>query len=173
MKNEYIVDWPLLKQWTKESHYSGVRLAFFIGWCIFVFVFFVFSFLSIATLMYTSAVLFFTMALFCFYRAFIWNLMIAKQQYRRLAQTYGKDSWVRMIRFTEEAIVIEEENTKIQYNYSDVQEIIEKDEKIYLKVQAKTIIRLYKSKFVDCTWEDCKAKILEKNRNLNNYEQIR
>ena len=50
-----------------------------------------------------------------------------------------------------------------KYNYSDILEIIEKDERIYLRLQAKAIIRLYKSKFVDCTWEECKEKIISNN----------
>ena len=55
---------------------------------------------------------------------------------------------MRTISFEENGIVIKEEKTETKYNYSDILEIVEKDEGIYLRLQAKTVIRLYKSKFV-------------------------
>ena len=70
------------------------------------------------------------------------------------------------IRFEDNEIVIKEENIETKYNYSDILKIVEKDEIIYLNLPAKTVIRLYKSKFVDCTWEKCRAKILENNPNV-------
>ena len=166
MRNEYIVDWQLLKKWTNESRYSGIRLVFFIVWCVLFAGSLVFTVLSIATNMNTNAFYFILIALFSFYRAFLWNIMIAKQQYKRFAQTYGKNSWVRIISFEDNEIIIKEEKAETRYNYSDILEIVEKDEKIYLKLQAKTIIRLYKSKFVDCTWKECKEKILLNNPNI-------
>ena len=38
---------------------------------------------------------------------------------------------------------------------------------IFLKLQAETVVRLYKSKFVDCTWEECREKILLNNPDAN------
>lgn len=73
---------------------------------------------------------------------------------------------MRTINFEDNEIIIKEEKTETKYNYSDILKIVEKDERIYLKLQDKTVIRLYKSKFVDCTWEKCKAKILENNPNV-------
>ena len=166
MRNEYIIDWPLLKKWTNESHHSGIRLALYIVWCILLVGSLVFAILSIVANMYTNAFYFILIALFSFYRAFLWNIMIAKQQYKRFAQTYGKNSWVRTINFEDNEIIIKEEKTETKYNYSDILEIVEKDERIYLKLQAKAVIRLYKSKFVDCSWEECRAKILENNPNI-------
>lgn len=93
-------------------------------------------------------------------------MVIAKQQYKRFVQAYGKPSWVRTIRFEDNEIIIKEEKTETKYNYSDILEIVEKDENIYLKLQAKMVIRLYKSKFIDCTWEECKEKILSNNSNV-------
>lgn len=166
MKNEYIIDWQLLKRWTNESQYRGINLAFFIGWCVFFLGSLVFGSILIAANMHFDALFSFPMALFCFYRAFFRNIMIAKRQYKRFVQIYAKDSWVRSIIFDDEEIILKEEKTEIKYDYADIREIIEKDDRIYLKVQAKTVIRLYKSKFVDCTWENCKSKILEMNPNI-------
>ena len=104
MRNEYIIDWPLLKKWTNESHHSGIRLVFFILWCVLLTGSLVFSVISIVANMYANAFYFILIALFSFYRAFLWNVMIAKQQYKRFAQTYGKNSWVRTISFEENGI---------------------------------------------------------------------
>ena len=168
MRNEYTIDWPLLKKWTNESHYSGMRLIFFILWCALLIGSIVFVVLSIVANMYFYGLIYILIALFSFYRAFLWNIMIAKQQYKRLAQIYGKTSWVRTISFEDDGIVIKEEKTETKYNYSDILDIVEKDERIYLKLQAKTVMRLYKSKFVDCTWKECKVKIL---RNIFNIKE--
>lgn len=110
MRNEYIIDWPLLKKWTNESHHSGIRLALFIVWCILLVGSLVFAILSIVANMYTNAFYFILIALFSFYRAFLWNIIIAKQQYKRFAQTYGKNSWLRIINFDDNEIVIKEKN---------------------------------------------------------------
>ena len=166
MRNEYIIDWPLLKKWTNESQHSGVRLVFFIVWCVLLVGSLVIGIISIIANMYSNAFYFALIALFSFYRAFLWNIMIAKQQYKRFAQTYGKNSWVRTINFEDNEIIIKEEKTETKYNYSDILEIVEKAERIYLKLQDKYVIRLYKSKFVDCTWEDCKTKIIQNNPNI-------
>ena len=99
MRNEYIIDWSLLKKWTNESHHSGIRLVFFIGWCVLLAASLVFAVLSIVANMYSNTIYFILIALFSFYRAFLWNMVIAKQQYKRFVQAYGKPSWVRTIRF--------------------------------------------------------------------------
>ncbi len=166
MRNEYTIDWPLLKKWANESRYTGVRLYFFIGWCVFLAFLIAFAILTILANMTSYTYYFILLAVFSFFRAFLWNTIIAKQQYKRLTRFYGKNSWVRTICFEENEIIVKDEKTETKYNYSDILEIVEKDENIYLKLQAKTVIRLYKSKFVDCTWEDCKTKILENNPNI-------
>lgn len=166
MKNEYTVDWPLLKKWTNESHHSGIRLAFCIFWCVLLLASIAFTVLLVVVDRYKYAILFGFIALFSFYRAFLWNIMIAKQQYERLAETYGKNCWVRTICFEDNEIVIKEEKSEIKYNYTDIVKIVEKGERINLILQGKTVIRLYQSKFSDCNWEDCKARIIENNSNL-------
>ena len=113
MRNAYIIDWPLLKKWTNESHHSGIRLALFIVWCVLLVGSLVFAILSIVANMYTNVLYFVLIALFSFYRAFLWNIMIAKQQYKRFAQTYGKNSWLRTIDFVDNEIIIKEEKTTI------------------------------------------------------------
>ncbi len=166
MKNEYIVNWQLLKKWTNESRFSGIRLFFFISWCVLLTVFIVSIVLSIVANMYNYMYYFVLFAILSFYYAFFQNTIIAKKQYKRLAQIYGKSSWIRTISFEENEIVVKEEKAETRYNYSDILEIVEKDERIYLKLQAKAVLRLYKSKFVDCSWEDCKKRIVENNSNL-------
>ncbi len=166
MKNEYTVDWLLLKKWTNESRFSGIRLFFFVSWCVLLTVFIVFIVLSIVTSIYDYMYYFVLFAILSIYYAFFQHTIIAKKQYKRLAQIYGKSSWVRTISFEENEIVVNDEKAETKYKYSDILEIVEKDERIYLKLPAKSVLRLYKSKFVDCSWEDCKKRIIDNNSNL-------
>lgn len=163
MRNEYVVDWPLLKKWTNENSYSGVLLAFFIVWCVLMVATLVLAVLALLDQVYAYALFFALLAFFCFHRAFLWNTMIAKRQYKRFVQLYKKDSWVRTIRFEEDKIIVCEEKSENILDYSDVLEIVEKEDTIHLKMPARMVIRLCKSKFIDCTWEECKNKILESN----------
>ena len=167
MRNEYIVDWPLLKKWTKEAHFTGIRLIFFIGWCVFLAVTLYFCISSIINNSHTTALYFGLMAVFCFFRAFLRNTIIAKQQYKKLAQIHDKNSWLRTISFKDDKIIVKEEKFETKYNYCDILEIIEKDEIIYLKFKANLIVKLYKSKFIDCTWEECKERITANTPHIN------
>lgn len=165
MINEYVIDWPHLKKCANESR-VGLRLVCFILGCLLLAVSLFFAVSSIVDGMYTAAYSFILIALLDIYIAFFLNNLIVKLQYKRLAQIYGKNSWVRTISFEDDKIIVREEKSEIKYDYSDILSIVEKDERIYLKLQAKFVIGLYKSKFVDCTWEDCKTKIVQNNPNI-------
>ena len=166
MRNEYIIDWPLLKKWNKESNYSGLGLAVFIYRCALLVCSIVCIVWTFMANMYSYCIYFALISLFCFYRAFLWNIMIIKHRYKRFVQTYGKKSCILTICFEDNEIVIKEEKTETKYNYSDILRIVEKDEIVYLRLQAKKVMRLYKSKFIDGTWGECKEKILLNNPNV-------
>ncbi|MCH5274898.1 MAG: hypothetical protein J1E65_03590 [Lachnospiraceae bacterium] len=94
--------------------------------------------------------------LFCLYRAFLRNLVVARVQYRRLATTYGEENWVRTITFNEDGIELSEGKMTAGYAYSDIVEIREKQNKIWLIAGNKTVIRLYRDTFINTDWETCK-----------------
>lgn len=166
MKNEYTVDWSLLKKWTNESHYSGTRLIFLIIWCVILLAALVFGVLSVIFKQYTNVIYFALIALISLYRAFFWRLMRAKREYGRLSEEYGKESWTRTIELVNEGLVITEEKTVMKYGFAEIERITEKDDTVYIRFKSKSVIRLYKSKFVDCTWEEFKAEIAKNNPQL-------
>lgn len=156
MKNEYTVTWKLYRSWAIENMLKGVHLGFTIGWVLLGLLCFWFSLSSFLSHFFQF------MGLFCFYRAFLRFPMIAKKQYRTLAKAYGQENWTRTILFGEDNISIFETNTTTQLSYSDIVDIREKDDKIWLIFNHKMIVRLYKSAFVDTDWEDGKAAILDR-----------
>ncbi len=163
MKNQYSVDWQLLKQWANESRFRGIRLAMLVMWCILLLVTIWLCIQSFIISAYSYVVFYFLLGLFCFYRAFVMHIMSVKYQYKRYVKVYGKTSWVRTVDFEDDKIVITEENTQGTYSYSDIVAITEKSDKVNLMLNGKLLIRVYKSKFVDCTWDECKVKILQNN----------
>ena len=133
--------------------FRGVRLAFVVFW----------SLIGVAVLiLFRGNPIFWLLALFAFYRAFLRPLVLAKTQYRTLAKTHGKEDWLRTITFEEDGIIVTEDSTSIQYAYEDVSEIREKGDQIKLVFQNQTAVRLYQSAFVDTDWTTCKAFIQEK-----------
>lgn len=167
MRNEYTVDRLLLKKWTMESRFRGVRLVLFILLCaLFVMTLALSIFYIIAGLnIYITICLVFG-ALICLYRAFITYPRFARRQYKRLSKTYGKDSWIRTITFENDCLTVREETAESRFDYTDILEVFEKDDSIHLKLKSYAYIRLYRTKFVDTTWDDCKTLILKKNPNV-------
>lgn len=96
-------------------------------------------------------------AFFCIYRAFFRDLLFATKQYNALAQTYKEENWLRNISFQEDMLIVTEGTLILQQPYSDIASIKEKDNKIWLVLKDKKVIRLYKDKFVDGSWEECRS----------------
>lgn len=163
MRNEYTIDWPLVKKWANENQYKGKHLIIFILWCVILVSALALGVLAATVELHTYTIGFGLMALLSVYTTFFRNSVIARKQYKMFVTTYGKESWLRTIIFEDDGIVLKEETTEIKYAYSQVAEIAEKDEVICLKLHTKMVIRLFRSKFIDCTWEECKEKIIANN----------
>lgn len=169
MKNEYTVTWKLIKEWTRDIGYGGIRLVFKVIYSILG----VISLLSavlitvmciknrIDSLTLNIAVLFFISA-FAFYRAFLQDILMARQRYNLLSKTYGASEWKRTVEIGEESITLKEGIHTAEYEYRSVSEIKEKGNKIFICLSDRTAIIMYKDSFVDCTWEECKNRITEK-----------
>lgn len=155
MKNEYRVTWHLYKSWIMESMFRGERLAFVIFWC-------VLSLLLLGIGVVHGWTTFFLFSAFCLYRAFLRNILLAKKQYNMLAKTYKQESWIRTITLEDETISVLEGTVAIQYAYADIVDVLDKNDTIWITFANKTVIRLYKTAFVDSDWDECKAKIASK-----------
>lgn len=153
--NEYQVTWKRYRSWVAENMTKGAQLVMMIVWCV------------IALLCLVLAVtaesgfksLFIFLGVFGIYRAFFRIFVIAKSQYRRLAQSYGKENWTRRISFGNDGIDLTEGNVSIHYAYSDIINIREKENEIRLDASDKTVLRLYRDAFVESSWDECKSRI--------------
>lgn len=159
--NEYKVTWKLYRSWATENMAKGSRLVMMILWCVFTLVC-----LALGIVFWPEFRLFYlVMAFFGIYRAFLRIFVVSRAQYRRLAQAYGTQDWVRRIAFEEDGISLTEGNFSYKYAYADIKEIREKENKIWLFAANKTVLRLYKDAFVEGTdWEECKVRISESSQ---------
>ena len=151
MRNEYTVTWKLYREWLIENKIKGIKLFFLLFW----------SFMEIVILIRICykgfSVLYLLMTIYCVHRAFFLDYIAAKKQYTHLAKVYGGENWTRIITISDTDIYISEGTSVINYNNTDVVRVKEKDDRIWLDMNSDTVIRLYKSAFVEGSWETCKG----------------
>ena len=153
--NEYQVTWERYRSWAVENMFKGARLVMMAVWCVFALLCLFLAAIEMSSL----SGLYLFLALFGIYRAFFRIFVIAKSEYRRLAQSYGKENWTRRIAFEDDGISLTEENISVRYAYPDIVSVREKGNKIWLDASNKTVLRLYKDAFVDSDWEECKSRL--------------
>ena len=98
---------------------------------------------------------------FCLYRAFFRWIVITNTQYRNLCKNHKGADWERTIRFADKKIKVEDGIITVDYLFSDIENIKEKGNKIWLYMNNKTVVRLYKDCFTQGNWEMCKAMLDE------------
>lgn len=157
IKNEYMVTWEVCRTWLSENRWKQPRLAITIMWI-------VLGVVAIGMGLAFRYALYFVFALFGFYRAFFRDILVARGQYDALAKSYGQKDWLRTIAFDGEQIVVTEGNLTVNHSYADIIDIKEKDNKAWLMLRNKKMIRLYKDCFGDSSWEECRALIEERRR---------
>lgn len=155
--NEYQVTWERYRSWVMELALKGVRLVFMVIWCVVALVCLAFA-VSSATSAFR--LLYLWLAVFGVYRAFFRIFVLAKKQYRQLAQSYGRENWTRRIAFEDDGITVsDEEKSTIRFAYSDIVKVREKGNTICLVASDKSFLWLYKDAFVESDWEECKARM--------------
>ena len=159
MKNEYTVTWELYRSWVTENMFRGVYLAMMLMWLALGIVLLVLAFL-VSSVIYKILCIF--MCLFCVYRGLFRNYVLVHTHYRHLAKMYGGENWIRTVEISDNCITLSEGNNSAEFLYSDIADISEKDNKIWLKTKKRTVIRLYKDAFVSGSWEECRALLEEK-----------
>ncbi len=158
IQNTFPVTWKRFREWGFENAIKGVRLCISVLWLLLAV--FVFTLGKQITITY---VLF----LFCIYRALFRWLIITHTQYRQLSVNHKGTDWERKIVFEEDKIIIDDDIVTITYLYSDLKDINEKGNKIWLHMNNKTVVRLYKDCFTTGNWDQCKM-ILDTKRDTNN-----
>ncbi len=148
IKNEYRVTWELYREWLMENKTRGAKLCFLIFW----------SFLTIVSIVLYFLEDFFLpfllLAALGVYRAFIRDYIAARKQYIQLAKLHGCESWRRTITVTDADIVIDEGASVVNCKKSDVVGIRKKGDKIWLIMNNRTVIRLYRSAFAEGSFEE-------------------
>lgn len=155
--NEYQVTWERYRSWIMERALKGVSLVFMVIWCVIALGCLAFAVIGGGTMF---RLYFLFLGAFAIYRAFFRILVLAKKQYRQLAQSYGKENWTRRIIFGDDGITLsDEEKSTIRFAYSDIVKVREKGNMICLDASDKSVLRLYKDAFVESDWEECKARL--------------
>lgn len=159
MKNEYIVTWQLYRTWLWENMRKPLKCVFSVIWAAFT----IWSIVMYLSLRFSALLIF---VVFGVYRAFFRDLLLAKKRYNLLAQSYGGTNWTRIISFEEDRIVTTDEQSKAnasyQTYYTEIAQIKEKGNKVWLILKDKMVIRLYKDKFSGASWEECRTYLMEK-----------
>lgn len=156
IKNEYRVTWKMFGSWLLENKMKPPKLFFTIMWA-------VFGLVVIGMAVAFRFAPYSVIALLCFYRAFFRDILVARRQYAAMAKSYGQRDWLRTITFDEDRIILLEGNISVNYKYSDLSEIKEKDNKVWLILKDDKVIRMYKDCFVNSDWEKCRSLIEEKH----------
>ena len=160
MKVEYPVTWNLWKHWLLESLTKGSRLVFLILWTMFALIFCIWGLSDLEN----GSQFFLLFAVFCLYRAGFRHLIAAKKQYASLSTLFGGSDWLRSITISDETISIKDGTASIDIPTANLIQIKEKGDEVCLMMRNKMTVRLYKSSFVDGSWEACK-ELLTAGRN--------
>lgn len=174
MKNEYTVDFALIKSWIKEGRFKGKRLVFFLGYLIMGTLLLVSSIFYIVRISSIEAdLIHWIYAYFCllfsafaFYRAFIHHYLLVKVNYKRLCKMQGSSSWTTTVCFEDDFIHLSEGAYSVKCSYDDIKSVKETDAVIYLYMTNGGCIRLFVDAFSEGSWEECAALLREKNQNL-------
>lgn len=152
VKNTYQVTWKRFREWGFENAFKGARLGITIMWLLVAFFMaFMSKEISIA----------YILLVFCLYRAFFRWIVVTNTQYRNLCKNHKGADWERTIRFADKKIKVEDGIITVDYLFSDIENIKEKGNKIWLYMNNKTVVRLYKDCFTQGNWEMCKAMLDE------------
>lgn len=161
IKNEYRVTWKKYMEWWLESKVKPPRSIIAIMWIVLGFVW-----IGIGISLEFGTVLCFFMVFFCFYRVAPRDILVLNRQYKSMAKSFGQEEWLRTIVFEEEQIIVLEGNVTMSFKYSDISEVKEKDNKVWLMLKDKKVIRMYKDSFADSNWEECRSLIGRKRNAL-------
>lgn len=153
IQNSYLVTWKRFREWGFENAIKGVRLGISIMWLLLAV--FILSFGNQLAIAYV----FFA---FCLYRALFRWLVVTNTQYRHLCTNHKGADWERNIFFEETKIILNDGIITVEYLYSDINRIKEKENKVWLYMKNKTVVRLYKDCFTTGNWEMCKTLLDEK-----------
>lgn len=156
-ENRYMMSKRRLTEWAKHPIKKNMMIIMWIG--IMVCTFFMFIFSLIINDRVFSAI-FLLLAAFSGYRAFFRYKILLSKQFSVIATTQGKEEWERVIQFTN-SIMVNDGNTKAEYQWSQIIELINDNDYLILVFKKGIGIRLDKKGFTKGS-TDCFLEFVKK-----------
>ncbi len=165
IRNEFTVTKELYLEWCRETHKKNKSGKFQIFWLIMSAVNFAIGvYVLIFGRDYKSNGLYFTaLGVFCIYRALRYKPMYIAQ-YKKFAEIMGGENWTRTIDFTDSGIITTNGNVTVRNTYDEITALREDGNKIYLDTDKNSVLRLFKDRFSQGSYEEFIDLIREKTK---------
>jgi len=146
-ENRYMMNKNRFIEWAK--HPIKKNILAIIWFVIMIFTIFM-SILSIMNKDIIFFIFYMLMSVFCIYRCFFRTKFLLSKQFKVIAINHGNDEWERVIQFGDSIILIDG-NTKTEYQWSQVRELINDRDYLILVLGKGIGIRLAKNGFIKGT----------------------
>ncbi|MDP4089119.1 MAG: YcxB family protein [Bacillota bacterium] len=146
-ENRYMMTKERYMDWVKNPIRKNYFVIFWLVLMVFTTLMFIISILSNDMLFSFFYVL---MAVFCIYRAVFRRKMLSSKYFKSLAVNQGAEEWERVIQFTDN-IAIKDGNTTVQYQWEQIDKLIENEKYLILTLKNKLGIRISKDGFTKGT----------------------
>ncbi len=182
MKNEYMITKRMMKSWINGWWFnSTANTALLLFACFFGVVFFIFPSLFVHYFGYYATLKPLYIALFaiCYTGALFMLSFIPHtprlayanpyspnhqhNYYKTCSKNYCAKRWQRVIKLTENEIIVDDKYAVLKFEYSTIKRVKEKRNMVIIFLKSGFEIRLYKNAFVNGSWEACKKIISRKS----------
>ena len=162
MKNEYKITKKLMMSWAKEYHlHRAADIILFVLWCVVAVIglglIILYSFIGGEWIDWYLSIMFLFLSI---YKLFFSRFVVWSKRYKLFSTTYGVTEWIRTTEFFEDEIVLTDHTSVSKVKYSNIKEIKEKNNIIFIFINNNMALRLYKDAFIEGSWEECKDKII-------------
>ncbi len=169
MKNEIRITKKEMMSWAKEYHiYGAVNIIFFSAWVLMG----LFGITGLISLSVFTAkgvefefFIWYAYAFFLLisvYKLFVSRFIFMANHYKTFSKMYGVTEWLRTVEFADEDIILTDHTSVTKILYGNIKKIKENKNTVMILLNNNSAIRLYKDRFVEGSWEECKEKINSK-----------
>ena len=160
MKNEYTVTKNMFISWAKIFYISKIRIFYF---SLALFLLLDGLFMVYITIHTGNDIFCWIISaafiLFALYSLFFSRTRLFIKEYKRLASSVGASEWIVTVEFNDDGITESLPNSTVKYSYGDLKRYIEKEDIVLIFLNDRTPTKIYKSAFVEGSWEECKAML--------------
>lgn len=142
-ENQYTMSKNRYFEWAKRPIKKNAFVYMWLGIMVFTLSMSIFSIINNDIIYFAFYML---LTVFCIYRCFFRAKMLLSKQFKAIAISQGKEEWERVIQIAG-SIIITDGNTKTEYQWNQVNELINDKDYIILVFQKGMGIRLDKNGF--------------------------